>query len=151
MQITVRAVAGTGGVGSGFLEQSLSTAVSQGADFIGCDAGSTDAGPYYLGSWKTKASREAITRDTRLMMRAALDAGVALLIGSAGFSGGRPHLAFMLGIVRELAASNHWHFKLAAIQSEIDKNTLADAYRAGKLSALRPAPYRDEVWLDLGP
>jgi len=144
MQTTVRAVAGTGGVGSGFLEQSLSTAVSEGADFIGCDAGSTDAGPYYLGSGKTKASREAIARDTQLMMRAALDAGIPLLIGSAGFSGGRPHLDFMLGIVRELAVSNHWHFKLAAIQSEIDKNTLVDAYRAGKLSALKPAPHLDE-------
>jgi hypothetical protein len=144
MQTTVRAVAGTGGVGSGFLEQSLSTAVGKGADFIGCDAGSTDAGPYYLGSGKTKASREAITRDTRLMMRAALDAGIPLLIGSAGFSGGRPHLDFMVGIVRELAVSNHWHFKLAAIQSEIDKNTLADAYRTGQLCALRPAPHLDE-------
>jgi Acyclic terpene utilisation family protein AtuA len=144
MQTTVRAVAGTGGVGSGFLEESLSTAVGQGADFIGCDAGSTDAGPYYLGSGKTKASREAITRDTRVMMRHALDAGIPLLIGTAGFSGGRPHLDFMLGIVRELAVSNRWHFKLAAIHSEIDKDTLVEAFRAGQLSALRPAPRLDE-------
>lgn len=144
MRTMVKAVAGTGGVGSGFLEESLSTAVSQGADFIGCDAGSTDAGPYYLGSGKTKASREAITRDTRVMMRHALDAGIPLLIGTAGFSGGRPHLDSMLGIVRELALSNRWHFKLAAIHSEIDKDTLVDAYRAGQLSALRPAPRLDE-------
>lgn len=144
MQNTVRAVAGTGGVGSGFLEESLKTAVRSRADFIGCDAGSTDAGPYYLGSGKTKASRQAITRDTCLMMRAALDAGIPLLIGSAGFSGGRPHLEFMLGICRELAAANQWHFKLASIQSEIDKNILADAYRAGKIRALQPAPHLDE-------
>jgi Acyclic terpene utilisation family protein AtuA len=144
VQTTVRAVAGTGGVGSGFLEESLSTAVRQGADFIGCDAGSTDAGPYYLGSGKTKASREAITRDTRVMMRYALDAAIPLVIGTAGFSGGRPHLDFMLGIVRELARSNHWHFRLAAIQSEIDKDALVDAYHAGQLSPLRPAPRLDE-------
>jgi hypothetical protein len=144
MQTTVRAVAGTGGVGSGFLEESLSTAISQGADFIGCDAGSTDAGPYYLGSGKTKASREAITRDTRVMMRCALDAGIPLLIGTAGFSGGRPHLDSMLRIVRELAGSKHWHFRLAAIDSEIDKDSLVDAYRAGQLSPLRPAPRLDE-------
>jgi hypothetical protein len=144
MPIKVRAVAATGGVGSGFLEESLSTAVNQGADFIGCDAGSTDAGPYYLGSGKTKASREAITRDTRVMMRHALDAGIPLLIGTAGFSGGRPHLNYMLGIVRELAISNRWHFTLAAINSEIDKDTMVDAYRAGKFSPLRPAPRFDE-------
>jgi hypothetical protein len=78
------------------------------------------------------------------MMRSALGARIPLLIGSAGFSGGRPHLEFMLGIVRELAAANHWHFKLASIQSEIDKNVLAEAYRDGRLQALHPAPHLDE-------
>jgi len=144
MGTKVKALAGTGGLGSGFLEETLSRAIKNGADFIGCDAGSTDAGPYYLGSGKTKSSREAIMRDTRIMMREALAAGIPLLIGTAGFGGGKPHLERMLGYVRELAEANHWHFKLAAINSEIDKEVLVEAYRAGRITPLHPAPRLDE-------
>ena len=143
MKATVNAVAATGGVGSGFLEESLSRAVRAGADFIGCDAGSTDAGPYYLGSGKTKASSEAIRRDTELMMREALAAGIPLLIGTAGFAGGKPHLERMLGIVRELASVNNWHFKVAAISGEVEKDLLK-AYLAGRITPLRPARLLDE-------
>ena len=144
MRTSVKAVAATGSIGSGFLKESLSRAVRNGADFIGCDAGSTDAGPYYLGSGKTKSSREAIVRDTRLMIREALGAGIPLIIGTAGFGGGRPHLERMLGWVRELAEANGWHFKLAAINSEVDKEALVAAHRAGRITPLHPAPPLDE-------
>jgi hypothetical protein len=144
MSIRVTAVAASGGVGSGFLESSLARAIDAGADFVGCDAGSTDAGPYYLGSGQTKASPEAIRRDTKIMLRETLRAGIPLIIGSAGFSGGRPHLDRMLAIVRELAASNCWHFRLASINSEIEKETLVRAFRQGRLAALRSAPHLDE-------
>jgi len=144
MKTTVKAVAGTGGIGSGFLKESLSRAVKAGADFIGCDAGSTDAGPYYLGAGKTKASPEAIRRDTEVMMLEALAAGIPLIVGTAGFAGGKPHLERMLGIVRELARTNNWHFKLAAINSEVDKESLLEAYRAGRITPLHPAPRLDE-------
>lgn len=144
MGTSVKAVAATGGIGSGFLEETLSRVVQDGADFIGCDAGSTDAGPYYLGSGKTKSSREAVMRDTRIMMREALAAGIPLLVGTAGYAGGRPHLERLLGIVRDLAEANQWHFKLAAIDCEVDKETLVEAYRAGRIKPLHPAPRLDE-------
>jgi hypothetical protein len=50
----------------------------------------------------------------------------------------------MLGVVRELALSNGWHFKLAFIESEVDKELLVKAYREGRISPLRPAPPLDE-------
>jgi hypothetical protein len=142
--MSVTAVAASGGVGSGFLESSFTRAVRAGADFVGCDAGSTDAGPYYLGSGNTKASPEAIKRDTEIMLRETLSAGIPLLIGSAGFSGGRPHLERMLRIVREVAAANGWHFRLASINSEIEKEKLVNAYRQGRITPLHPAPSFDD-------
>src|ERR1700691_6251049 len=104
-------------LGSGFLEESLSRAMEQGADFIGCDAGSTDAGPYYLGSGTTKSSDAAVKRDLRLILREAMKAGIPAIIGSAGYAGGRPHLESVARLARELARENGWHFKLATIDS----------------------------------
>ena len=56
----MRAVAATGNLSTGFREDSLVLAVEQGANFIGCDAGTTDSGPYYLGSGKPRGPREGV-------------------------------------------------------------------------------------------
>jgi hypothetical protein len=66
----VRALAATGQLGTGFKEESLRAALAMRPDFIGCDAGSTDPGPYYLGAGVCMASRVAIRRDLRLLLRA---------------------------------------------------------------------------------
>src|SRR5437868_8248615 len=140
----VRAVAATGNLSTGFREESLVHAVRNGVDFIGCDGGSTDAGPYYLGSGKPRGPREGVKRNLRLMLREALKADIPVIIGTAGHAGGRPHLEWTLDIIRELAREQEWHFKLAAIDSEIDKGVLADAFSRGEITPLSPAPPLDE-------
>ena len=44
----------TGALGMGFLDQSLERGISMKPDVIACDAGSTDSGPFYLGSGTPK-------------------------------------------------------------------------------------------------
>ncbi|HBD28402.1 MAG TPA: aldehyde dehydrogenase, partial [Deltaproteobacteria bacterium] len=44
----------TGALGMGFLDQSLERGISLKPDVIACDAGSTDSGPFYLGSGTPK-------------------------------------------------------------------------------------------------
>src|SRR5437588_409339 len=136
----IRAVAATGNLSTGFREESLVRAVAQGANFIGCDAGTTDSGPYYLGSGKPRGPREGVKRNLRLMLREALKADIPVIIGTAGHAGGRPHLKWTVEIVRELARENNWHFKLAAINSEIEKETLAEALGRKEIAPLSPAP-----------
>ena len=119
-------------------------AVADGVDFIGCDAGSTDSGPHYLGSGKARGPREGVKRNLRLMLREAMRAGVPVIVGSAGHAGGRPHLEWTLSIIRELASENGWHFKLASIDSEIDKQSLASALRKGLITPLGPGPKLSE-------
>lgn len=114
----VRALAATGALGTGFKEETLKLAIEMQPDFVGCDAGSTDAGPYYLGSGESIASAEAIRRDLKLILRYAVPAGIPVLIGSAGTGGGHPHLAKTLDIVRDIAATEGLTSKLAAIRSE---------------------------------
>jgi hypothetical protein len=140
----VRAIAATGNLSTGFREESLVRAVQQGADFVGCDAGSTDSGPYHLGSGKPRGPREGIKRNLRIMLREALAAGIPVIIGSAGMAGGRPHLQWTVDIIRELAREHQWHFLLAQIDSELEKDDLLDGLSEGKIRPLAPAPLLDE-------
>jgi hypothetical protein len=141
----VTAIAATGNLSTGFREETICRAASGGPDFIGCDAGSTDSGPYYLGSGRTRGAREVTKHNTSLILREALKAEVPAIVGTAGYAGGRPHLQWMLDIVRELASENHWHFKLAAIDSELDKEDLVKAFHAGEITPLDPAPQLNEA------
>ena len=141
----IRAIAATGNLSTGFREETLVRAVQQGAHFIGCDAGTTDSGPYYLGSGNPRGPREGTKRNLRLMIREALNARIPVIIGSAGHAGGTPHLNWTLEIVRELARENAWHFTLAAIDSEVPKEVLLGALLEGRIAPLCPAPELQET------
>ncbi|MBI4184159.1 MAG: acyclic terpene utilization AtuA family protein [Proteobacteria bacterium] len=144
----IRVVAPTGVLGSGFLESSYEEALRRKPDFVGCDAGSTDPGPYYLGSGKTVFPRHAIKRDLRLMLRGARRLGVPLLIGSCGTAGGDAHLAFIFDITKEIAAEEHLAFTVALIHAEQRKDYLKAKLRAGKIRPLHPAPRFDEAAIE---
>lgn len=135
----IKAVAATGQLGTGFLEETL-TSAAEGADFIGCDGGSTDPGPYYLGSGATQSSIQALTRDVEVMLRVGLDANIPVIIGSAGTAGGVPHVRTMRDIIQGVANKNGWHFELATIQSEVESSAIIRAYRNDRLRPLRGAP-----------
>src|SRR5688572_11257224 len=90
----IRILSPTGVCGSGFVESSFERALAQKPHVIGCDGGSTDPGPAYLGSGRTAFPKEAIRRDLRLMLLGARRLKIPLLIGSAGTGGneiGRAH------------------------------------------------------------
>jgi ribosome modulation factor len=111
--------------------------------FIGCDGGSTDPGPFPLGSGATAFPRAAIKRDLRLMLHAACAGAIPLFVGSAGTAGGKPHLELVKSIVLEIAAEDGLEFKLALIHAEQDKEGLAQRWEAGRISPLSPAPPAD--------
>ena len=136
----LKVVAATGNLSTGFREESLIRAVKDGARLVGCDAGTTDSGPYYLGSGKPRGPREGVKRNLRLILREALNAGIPVIVGTAGHAGGHPHLEWTLDIVRDLANEYNWHFKLAAIDSEVEKEDLAQALGRGEIAPLSPAP-----------
>lgn len=137
---TVRAIAATGLLGTGFKEESLRRALQMEAEFVGCDAGSTDPGPYYLGSGNSITSDEAIRRDLTLILRHAVPAGVPVLIGSAGGSGADIQVDRTLQMVRDIAGRERLNFRLAVIHAEQSPGDLADAYAAGQISPLPNAP-----------
>src|SRR5260370_25419195 len=144
----VRVLAATGMLGTGFSEASLDLAMDRAPHVIGCDAGSTDPGPFYLGSGRAQASRAATKRDLRLMLRAGRAAGIPVIVGSAGTAGGDPHLAFTREIVEEIAAEEDLHFRLALIHAELHRTFLKERLHEGRVHPLSPAPAFDEGSID---
>ena len=59
----MKIVALCGLLGYGYNEKSLELAFSEKVDYVGVDAGSTDPGPYYLGSGTSFTDRNAVKRD----------------------------------------------------------------------------------------
>jgi hypothetical protein len=113
-----------GMLGYGFPETSLAAALEHPLAAFAMDAGSTDPGPYFLGTGRSFTSRAMVKRDLSLLLPAARRLGVPLLIGSAGGAGGAPHLAWAREIVLEVAAEAGLSFRLATIQAEQDKEDL---------------------------
>ena len=84
---TVNVLVPVGALGTGVRAADLAAGIALGAHAIACDAGSTDSGPAYLATGKSKYSRDAIKTDLLQLMRAQAESGLPLLIGSCGTSG----------------------------------------------------------------
>ncbi len=130
----------TGIVGYGFPEESFRAGLALEPDVIACDAGSTDPGPFYLGSGIPFTNAGAVKRDLTLMIAAACERNIPLIIGTAGGSGADVHVAREIGIVKEIAKENDLKFKLAVISAELSKEVLLEKLNDGKLEKLGPAP-----------
>ena len=135
----IRMMATSGIVGYGFTDEAFARGLAEGLDFIGCDGGSMDPGPYYLGAGRSFTSRTAVKRDLSVMLDGAREKGIPLLIGSAGGAGGRPHVEWCRDIVEEVAAEKGLHFPMAVIQAEQERDYLEAKLEASKIRPLGPA------------
>ncbi|MBV8600240.1 MAG: acyclic terpene utilization AtuA family protein [Candidatus Eremiobacteraeota bacterium] len=138
----------SGLLGYGFPEASLAAGIARNPQMIGVDGGSTDPGPYYLGSGKTVNSSRAMKRDLQLMLGAALAAKIPLVIGSCGGAGSNPHLDIVAGLVREIARERGLHFRLAVIRAEQDKASVKRRLAEGAIAPLRVSPQLDDATID---
>jgi hypothetical protein len=143
-----RLLSTSGLLGYGFPEASLDAGMAREPHMIGVDGGSTDPGPYYLGSGKCVNSLMSMKRDLRLMLRAARKHSVPMVIGSCGGGGAEPHLQTVAAIVREIAREDGLHFRLALIHSEQDKGWVKKKLGDGKIEALRNVPALDDAAID---
>lgn len=136
----LRIVAVNGMLGYGYEIESLKAGLALEPQVVGVDAGSTDPGPYYLGTGTSLVKQEQIRRDLTHALVGARAAGVPLVIGSAGMGGGEPNLQLVRNLMLEIARENNLHFKLATIHSEIDRTRVRDALRGGRITPMTDAP-----------
>jgi hypothetical protein len=139
----IRYIAGTL-VGAGVDIGSLDEALKENPHFIACDAGTTDAGPFSLGSGQPAFAREAVKRDIAAFLDAGHRAGIPVLIGSAGTAGEDVQVDWTLDIVNEIVREMGIKLRVAVIYAEQDKDALVEVFRQGRLKPLDDAPHVDE-------
>jgi hypothetical protein len=136
---TVRVLVPVGMLGGGFPADSVRRASELGADVIAVDAGSTDSGPHYLGAAVAKTARAAVARDLRLILMAARDARIPVIVGSCGTSGTDSGVDWVADIAREIADAKHLPLTIARIYSEQHPEALLPLLEAGSIRPLPPA------------
>lgn len=135
----LRVLSASGQLGYGIVASSLEAGLARRPHFMGCDMGSIDPGPYYLGSGQMAAPLDMVRRDLSLVLQAARQHDIPLIIGSAGTAGARPHLQATVDLVHEMAAELGLRFRLATIASDVPASLMQKALAEGRVRDLDPA------------
>lgn len=117
----------------GIHEQAYKKALTFDPDAIAVDAGSLDPGPYYLGAGLPHVPRYKMKEDCRIMMEGLLTKKTPMIMGSAGGSGGRKHIKWHLEIMDEVAKEMGRTFKVAIVDTTLDKEYLKERARKEKI------------------
>ena len=139
----MKIVALNGLLGYGYSEDALNIAFSEKVDFLGVDAGSTDPGPYYLGSGKSFTDRGAVKRDLSLAIPKALEHKAPFIIGTAGGAGSEKHVAWVKEILLEILREQKLSARLGTVLSDVDNGYVLEKLEAGKIKNMS-----DEMPLD---
>lgn len=127
-------------VGLGFSRSAFALGLERHPDMIGCDAGSSDFGPFYLGSGRDPKSPRAVRRDVELMLEGAVSGGIPLVLGSCGGAGADVHLGRYVEMVREIASARDLRFRLAVISAEQSRQTVRRKLGEKRISPLGQVP-----------
>jgi hypothetical protein len=144
-KLIYRVVSACGALGYGFPKESMEKAIQGRVDAIVSDAGSMDAGPYYLGTGTQYFEREAVKADYTHMVRAGLKTGAPVILGSCGMAGGDRNLQWMLDVAKEVFAELGVHdAKVATIGAELDPEIVIAELKSGALLPTGNGPALDE-------
>ncbi len=135
-----RVLSPTAILGYGFPEESFNEGIKKQPHVIAVDAGSTDPGPYYLGSGKSFTDRNAVKRDLTYMIKAGVENKIPVIVGTAGGSGANSHLDWCVEIVKEISKEQNLTFNLGVLRSEISKEEVIQRLREGKIVSLDNTP-----------
>ena len=135
----VRVLTPTGMLGAGISPRHVEYGIARGAHAIALDSGSTDSGPAYLAKAVSKTNREAIKRDLEVLMAAAHQARIPILIGSCGTAGTDAGVDWTADIAVDVARSLGVAPRIALLYSEQSPAVIMARNAAGKIRPLPPA------------
>lgn len=135
---SVRVFVPLGMLGGGISDQIVARGMALGADVIAVDGGSTDSGPHYLGSATAKSPRASMVRDLRMLLRAAAEERIALIVGSCGTSGTDAGVDWVAAIVDEILDEDGLDLRVARIYSEQRASDLKEHLAQGRIHPLPP-------------
>ena len=141
----IRLLGASGQLGYGIPATSFAAGIARKPDMIGCDMGSIDIGPTYLGKGEMATSPESTRRDLRRVLRAARDLDVPLIIGTAGSAGAEPHLNATVTILKDIARTDNLRFRMAVIPADMPRPYLLNALKANQITPFDGMPALTET------
>ena len=130
----------SGVLGLGFDLEALKRGMARQPDILCIDGGSTDSGPYYLGTGTSKYSKAATQSEWRDLMIARAEANIPLVIGTCGTCGTDACVDWMAAITRDIAEELGQSLKIACLYSSQPVQRIQNALSHERLRALEPAP-----------
>ena len=128
----------SGVLGLGFNEKALEKGLERNPDIICIDGGSTDSGPFYLGTGTTKYSEEICKQEWRVLMQARHRLNIPLMIGSCGTCGTNSMVDWMFKLTLEIAKELGQDLKIVRVYCERKKDALITALRSNAIKPLNP-------------
>lgn len=151
MDDEIAGLAPSGSLGSGYNLNAFERGLAARPHFIGQDAGSTDMGPYYHGTGAPFLPLATYRHDLSIMLRAARQRRIPLLVGSALTSGCNSSLELAVRIIGEIAREHGLSFRMAVIHAEIDKADLKRRLAREPFESLGPDALTPETIDRCGP
>ena len=103
-------------------------------DYYCCDSGSDDIGPVPLGADKCASHPEHQKHDLELMLLAAREQNVPMIIGSSGDTGTNSRVDMYVGFIKEIAKKHNLKpFKLAYFYSEVEVSEIRRRMENGQV------------------
>ncbi|WP_222936789.1 acyclic terpene utilization AtuA family protein [Streptomonospora sp. PA3] len=144
----IRVLVPTGMLGGGFPPETIERGLQLGADVIAVDGGSTDSGPFYLGSATPKTTRAQVEWDLRTLLKAAAEARIPLIVGSCGTGGTDAGVDWIAEITTDILVAEGLDLAVAAIYSEQKDSALVERLAAGAIHPLPPHGALDATTLE---
>ena len=135
-----RVLVPSGVLGLGFDREALERGMMAKPDIICIDGGSTDSGPFYLGTGTSKYAREVCKAEWRILMIARAAANIPLVIGSCGTCGSKTAVDWMYDITVELAHELNQSIRITTLYSDQSQQAIIKALKEDKLLPLMSAP-----------
>jgi len=126
-------------VGIGFSYTSFQAGLESKPDLVGCDAGSSDGGPFLLGSRRSKGGL-TIERDLEIMVEGALRKEVPLVIGSCGGTGANAGVEKYLALVAAILSRVDKHATVATICAEVPQSLVISKLHEQKIAPIGAWP-----------
>lgn len=148
LEAPIKVLVPCGSLGAGAREEEIRYGIAQGAQVIASDAGSTDSGAAYLALGISKNNKGSVKRDLTILMKAAHEARIPIVIGTSGQAGGDLNVDWTRDIAVEVARELGIRPKIALLYSEVDKETVKAKNAAGRVRPLPPVGPLDDATIE---
>lgn len=136
----IRILTPVGMLGYGFPEEHYLAGIAMDPDAVILDSGSTDPGPYMLGTGSTMVKPRAYKRDLTVILKGIGDKRIPLIVGSAGGAGSKQNVDFIVEMIKEICAELGLHKKLVRIYADIDKELVKSKLNEEKIASCSSSP-----------